>query len=78
MFQRVHLHGYFDVEDPAFINERDRWRDHPHYAWTAEFVARYDITTIDPNVESLPIESFEPMVRRVFSRTHKAQERGGR
>jgi len=66
------------VEDPAFINERDRWRDHPHYAWTAEFVARYDITTIDPNVESLPIEFFEPMVRRVFSRTCNAQARGER
>jgi predicted HD phosphohydrolase len=78
MFQRVHLHGYYDVEDPAFINERDRWRDHPHYAWTAEFVARYDITTIDPNVESRPIEFFEPMVRRVFSRTCNAQARGER
>ena len=78
MFQRVHLHGYQDVEDPAFTNERDRWRDHPHYAWTAEFVARYDITTIDPNVESLPIEHFEPMVRRIFSGAHKRQERDPR
>jgi len=73
MFQRVHLHGYYEVEDPAFINERDRWRDHPHYAWTAEFVARYDITTIDPSVESLPIEYFEPMVRRVLARRSKAK-----
>ena len=40
IFQRVHLHGYREEEDPAFTNERDRWRDHPHYEWTAEFVAR--------------------------------------
>ena len=71
IFQRVHLHGYYEKDDPAFINERDRWRDHPHYKWTEEFVARYDISTIDPSVESLPIEFFEPMVRRVFSRAHK-------
>lgn len=78
MFQRVHLHGYQEVEDPAYTNERDRWRNHPHYDWTAEFVARYDITTIDPNVESLPIEHFEPMVRRVFSGVRKRQERDQR
>ena len=73
IFQRIHLHGYTEGEDPAYINERDRWRDQPHYEWTAEFVARYDICTIDPGIESLPIEFFEPMVRRVFSRGHKTQ-----
>ena len=76
IFQRVHLHGYNGEEDSAYINERDRWRDHPHYHWTAEFVERYDISTIDPSVESLPLEFFEPMVRRVFSHAHKALQRG--
>ena len=27
----------------------------------------YDIVAIDPSIESLPIEFFEPMVKRVFS-----------
>ena len=75
IFQRVHLHGYYETEDPAFINERERWREHRHYDWTVEFVERYDINAIDPGVESLPIEFFEPMVRRVFATTRNATSR---
>jgi predicted HD phosphohydrolase len=73
IFQRVHLHEYFENEDPSFINERDRWKDHPYYEWTAEFVARYDIDTIDPEFENLPLEFFEPMVRRVFASRYVEQ-----
>ena len=67
IFQRIHLHEYFGKEDPAFINERDRWRDHPYYEWTAEFDERYDIGTIDPGFANRPIEFFEPMVMNVFA-----------
>ncbi|MBT5031478.1 MAG: phosphohydrolase [Proteobacteria bacterium] len=67
IFQRIHLHGFYKNEDPAFINAREQWRDHPFFDWTEEFVERYDIVAIDPRMESLPIEFFEPMVRRVFS-----------
>ena len=67
IFQRIHLHGCFKPEDSEFINAREQWRGHPYFDWTAEFVERYDIVAINPNIESLPIEFFEPMVRRVFS-----------
>ena len=73
VFQRVHLHEYYEQDDPAFINERERWQDHRYYEWAVEFVARYDIGTINPNVENLPIEFFEPMVKRVFSRAYDTQ-----
>ncbi|HYX87007.1 MAG TPA: hypothetical protein VE777_18720 [Gaiellales bacterium] len=46
---------------------RDRFRDHPHYAACAEFCERYDQNCFDPDYESLPVEFFEPMVRRVFA-----------
>ena len=67
IFQRIHLHGFYQPEDPDFINERERWRGHPYFDWTEEFVERYDIVAIDPERETLPIEFFEPIVRRVFS-----------
>jgi predicted HD phosphohydrolase len=67
IFQRIHLHGFYQPEDPDFINEREQWRGHLYFDWTAEFIERYDIVAINPSIENLPIEFFEPMVRRVFS-----------
>ena len=70
IFQRVHLHGYRGCDDPAFVNERERWRGHRFFEWTAQFVEKYDIVAIDPTIENLPIEYFKPMVQRVFSMSH--------
>ena len=67
IFQRIHLNGFFEMEDPDFINAREQWRGHPYFDWTEEFVARYDVVAIDPSIESLSIKFFEPMVQRVFS-----------
>ena len=67
IFQRIHQHGCFQPEDPEFINEREQWRGHSYFDWTAEFIERYDIVAINPNKENLPIEFFEPMVSRLFS-----------
>lgn len=46
---------------------REQFRDHPWYAHTAEFCSRYDGPAFDPKFQHLPLEAFEPMVRRVFS-----------
>ncbi len=48
-------------------NARDAYRDHPWYQDTAEFCHRWDQSSFDPDYESLPLEFFEPMVRRIFS-----------
>jgi hypothetical protein len=50
-------------------NARERWRGHPHFAWTAEFIDRYDNETVSAAKEILPVEAFEPMVHRLFERT---------
>lgn len=69
IFQRVHIHGYHgEHEEIEGIHERERWRGHPYFQWTADFVERYDISTIDAGVASLALDDFEPLVRRVFSR----------
>jgi predicted HD phosphohydrolase len=57
-----------EFHDP---DQRERWRGHPHFDWTAEFVQRYDVNAIDPGYPNLPLDFFEPMVRRVFARPVK-------
>lgn len=63
-FQNIHT-PHFPGVDP---NERERWRGHPHFDWTAEFVARYDQAACDPDYPCEPLETFVPMVRRIFAR----------
>jgi predicted HD phosphohydrolase len=48
-------------------NARDRFRDHPHYAACVEFCERYDQNCFDPAYDSLPLESFAPVIRSVFA-----------
>ena len=63
-FQNLHS-PHFPGVDPR---ERERWRGHPHFDWTAEFVARYDQAACDPDYPCEPLETFVPMVRRIFAR----------
>jgi predicted HD phosphohydrolase len=47
---------------------RERFAGSPHYEACREFCHLYDQAAFDPAYESLPLEFFEPMVRRVFAR----------
>jgi len=47
---------------------RDRFSDSPHYTDTIEFCANYDQNCFDPDYDTLPLDHFAPMVRRLFSR----------
>jgi predicted HD phosphohydrolase len=47
---------------------RERYRGHPMFERTAEFCERWDQVSFDPNYDTLPLEAFEPMVRRLFGR----------
>ena len=46
---------------------REQFRGHPWFERTALFCERYDGPAFDPKGETLPLEFFEPMVRRVFA-----------
>ena len=63
-FQEHHVHGCPGVEREA----RERWRGHPHFEWTARFVDRFDQRAISASFVESPIETFEPMVARLFAR----------
>lgn len=66
IFQAHHCHDHPDeAVDP---DARERWRGHQHFAATAEFVERYDITTIAAGLPEAPLSVFAPMVARILSR----------
>ena len=48
-------------------NARDIYKDHPWYEDTVEFCEKYDQNCFDPDYESLPMDFFEPMLRRVIA-----------
>lgn len=50
-------------------NERERFRDHPLFQRTVEWCDKYDQTSFDPNYDTLPLEFFEPIVRKQFTKS---------
>jgi predicted HD phosphohydrolase len=48
-------------------NLRERYRDSPYWAACAHFCEAYDQNSFDPAYDTLPLEFFAPMVRRVFA-----------
>jgi hypothetical protein len=66
IFADVHVHEHPDPTlDPA---ARERWRGHPAFELTAEFVERYDQGTILPGLPEAPLATFVPLVHRLFAR----------
>ena len=54
-------------------NARERFRGHPNFEFTAEFCERWDQPSFDPDYPTMPLEAFEPMVRRVFAHPTNAE-----
>jgi predicted HD phosphohydrolase len=47
---------------------RERFRDNPYFDSCAEFCAKYDQNSFDPDYKSEPLEFFVPMVHQVMAR----------
>jgi predicted HD phosphohydrolase len=50
-------------------NLRDKYKAHEYYKDTLNFCENWDQASFDPNYKSLTLVDFEPMVRKIFSRT---------
>jgi predicted HD phosphohydrolase len=50
-------------------NARDRHKDSPYYDRPCHFVATYDEVSFDPDYQSDPLESFEPLVRALLAKS---------
>ena len=64
LFQGYYYFHHFDLDR----NARDKFRGHPDYERCADFCGKYDQMSFDPNYDTMPLEAFEPMVRRIFAR----------
>ena len=63
-FQGYYYFHYLGIDR----NVRDKYRDSPYFDACAEFCAKYDQSAFDPAYDTLPLEFFEPMLRRVLAR----------
>jgi predicted HD phosphohydrolase len=55
-------------------NARDRFRDHEWYDDCVDFCERFDQNCFETDYDTLPLEFFEPMVRRVFAEPRHAAD----
>ncbi|WP_088319240.1 HD domain-containing protein [Kineosporia sp. R_H_3] len=65
---------YYGHHVGADRNARDRFRDSPHFDACAEFCEKYDQNCFDPDYDTLPVEHFEPVLRRVVAAPRYLQE----
>ncbi len=68
IFQGYHFFHYLGMDR----NMRDNFKDHAHFKRTLEFVSKYDSPAFDPQGETLGLDYFEPMLRRVFAQPKKS------
>ncbi|HEY5049046.1 MAG TPA: HD domain-containing protein [Rhizomicrobium sp.] len=53
-------------------NMREKFRGHPASERTAMFCARHDQNAFDPAYDTMPLETFEPMLRRAMERPKRS------
>jgi predicted HD phosphohydrolase len=65
--QHAVFQGYYFFHHLGMDRDlREQFRGHPGFERTARFCELYDAPAFDPTGETLPLEHFEPMVRRLF------------
>ncbi|MDO6567164.1 HD domain-containing protein [Alteromonas sp. 1_MG-2023] len=65
LFQNVY-YAHFLGGDP---NEREYLKGHPWYQACVDFCEKWDQSSFDPDYPTKPLSHFEPLVRKIFSRT---------
>ena len=61
--------GYYFFHHLGLDREmREQYRGHPHFEYTAQFCHLYDQNSFEPGYDTMPLEAFEPMLRRVVAR----------
>ena len=65
LFQTYYYNHHFNRNR----NERDRHRGHPHFQACVDFCEKYDQNAFDPDFDTMPLSAFEPMVRRLFTKS---------
>jgi len=66
-------HAAFQMVHPGTLNQqrpesREAYRGSPYFDDCAEFCARWDQPSFDPDYPTMPLEAFEPILRSVLAR----------
>lgn len=64
IFQGYYFWHHLEMDRHA----RDQYRDHPWFDDCVYFCEHYDQAAFDSDYDTLPLDFFEPMVKRIFSR----------
>ena len=72
VFQGYYFFHHYDMDR----NLRDRYRSSEHFRACAEFCEKYDQNCFDPDYDTLPLEAFEPAVRKVFAKPRRSLYQG--
>ncbi len=64
IFQGYYFFHHIGLDRDA----REQFRGHEHFEYTAQFCHLYDQVAFDPDYQSMPLDAFEPMVRKVMER----------
>ncbi len=71
--QHAIFQGYYFFHHLGLDRDmRDRFREHPWWRDCAEFCEKYDQNSFDPDYDTLPLEAFEPALRKVFAKVRKS------
>jgi predicted HD phosphohydrolase len=68
IFQGYYFFHYLGLDRDA----REKFRGHPAYEHTAMFCTRHDQNAFDPAYDTMPLEAFEPMLRRAMSQPKRS------
>ncbi len=63
IFQGYYFFHYLGLDRDM----REQFRGHPHFEYTAQFCHLYDQNSFDPDYDTMPLDAFEPMLRRVVA-----------
>jgi predicted HD phosphohydrolase len=63
IFQGYYFFHYLGLDRDM----RDQFRGHPDFEYTAQFCHLYDQNSFEPEYDTMPLEAFEPMLRRVLA-----------
>lgn len=62
IFQGYYFFHYIGLDRDM----RNEWQGHPWFDYTAQFCHLYDQNSFDPAYDSMPLDAFVPMMRRVM------------
>lgn len=66
VFQAYIYQNGFELKDIEKV--RDQFKDSPHFDACVQFCEKYDSKAFDPEYDTLPLEHFIPMIKRIFNR----------